>query len=411
MPPTAPVPAPDDGLEALVRQGAQRLRQAALEAEVTEHLGRVRYQRGPAFRGCGTGCRPARALGTGMGAGTTRQPRVRDVPPTVPPFESAIVGRYVRRSRTQARLLSRLSLEGLATGDVEPLFRAPVGETAALSPTGILRLTQEWADEYRLWRSRPLTDRYVCLFADALSLKAGLERETTAVLVVLGVRADGVKVLLARVEGYRESTAARAELLCDLRARGLETAPLLAVGDGALGWWAALDQVYPTTRHQLCCNHRALNVPDELPKRLQRDARAALHGLYEAPTRETGTQRRAELARRLRLQGQTDAAARPERDWEDFVTVFDFTQEHWLHLRTTNPIESVFAGVRLRTNATKRLHVRESALSLVFKPVMRLRTTWRGINGPNQLVLLLAGERVHDGQLTRPHPLTQDAAA
>ena len=397
--PTAPVPAPDDVLEQLVRQGAQRLLAEALEAEVTEHLGRLRYQRGREFRGYRNGYLPARTLGTGMGAVTIRQPRVRDLPADGARFASTIVGRYVRRSRTQGRLLARLYLEGLATGDFEPVFRALIGETAALSPTSILRLKAEWADEYRLWRQRPLRERYVYLWADGLYLKAGLEREKTVVLVILGVRADGVKELLAMTEGYRESTTSWAEVLRDLRDRGLEAAPLLAVGDGALGWWAALDQVYPTTRHQRCWNHRALNILDKLPRRLHAATRPALRALYDAPTRETCTQRRAELAQQLRLQGQADAAACLERDWEDFVAFYDFPQEHWLHLRTTNPIESVFAGVRLRTNAAKRLHVRENALYLVFKLITRLSLTWRGINGPNQLSLLLAGQRFADGKL------------
>jgi putative transposase len=217
MPPTAPVSAPDDAIEQLVRQGAQRLLQQALSTEIDEFLGRLRYQRSEEFRGYRNGHLPARTIGTGMGAVEVRQPRVSDVPAGVEPFRSEIVGRYERRSRTQGRLLARLYLEGLATGDFEPVFRALVGETAALSPASILRLKQEWADEYRLWRGRPITERYAYLFADGLYLKAGLEKEKTAVLVVLGVTADGRKELLAMEEGYRESTASWSELLRGLR--------------------------------------------------------------------------------------------------------------------------------------------------------------------------------------------------
>jgi transposase-like protein len=245
--PTAPVPAPDDTLEQLVRQGAQRLLQQALAAEVDEFLGRLRYQRTGEFRGYRNGHRPARTIGTGMGAVEIRQPRVSDVPQGSEPFRSEIVSRDARRSRTQARLLARLSLEGLATGDFEPVFRALVGETAALSPSSIVRLKVDWEDEYRLWRSRPLTERYVYLIADGIYLKAGQEREKTAVLVILGVRADGRKELLAMEEGYRESTGSWAEVLGGLRDRGMDKAPFLAVGDGSLGLWAALDQVFPAT--------------------------------------------------------------------------------------------------------------------------------------------------------------------
>jgi putative transposase len=411
LPPTAPVPAPDDAIEQLVRQGAQRLLQQALSAEIDEFLGRLRYQRAEEFRGYRNGHLPARTIGTGMGAVEVRQPRVSDVPAGSEPFRSEIVGRYERRSRTQGRLMARLYLEGLATGDFEPVFRALVGETAALSPSSILRLKQEWEDEYRLWRGRPITERYVYIFADGLYLKAGLEKEKTAVLVVLGVTADGRKELLAMEEGYRESTASWSEVLRGLRDRGLAEAPLVGVGDGALGFWAALDQVFPSTRHQRCWNHRSLNVLDKLPRRLHAEARTQLHMIYEAPSRAECARRRAEVCVWLRAQGHVDAADCLERDWEDFVTFFDFPQEHWIHLRTTNPIESVFSGVRLRTDAARRMRVRENALYLVFKLVIRLSLNWRSINAPNQLALLLAGETFADGKLQRQQPTTEGAAA
>ncbi len=218
-------------------------------------------------------------------------------------------------------------------------------------------------------------------------------------LVVIGVREDGQKELLAMDEGYRESTASWLEVLRSLTARGLSQAPLLAVGDGGLGLWAALSQVFPETRHQRCWNHRTLNVLDKLPKRLWSPARAALHELYEAPTREECTRGREAYCQQLRADGQEAAAASLERDWPDFVTFYDFPQEHWLHLRTTNPIESVFSGVRLRTNAARRMHVRENALYLVFKLIHRLSLNWRAINAPNQLSLLLQGHRFVDGRI------------
>jgi transposase-like protein len=399
-------------LEAVAREGARLMLARALEIEREEFLGRLRYERSDDFRGHRNGYLPARTIGTGMGAVDVRVPRVSNVPEGVEPFASEIVERYERRSATQARLLARLYLEGLATGDFEPVFRELVGSTAALSPNSIVRLKQEWADEYRVWRGRPITGRYVYLFADGLYLKAGQEREKTAMLIVIGVRADGRKELLAMEEGYRESTASWVEVLRSLRDRGLLEAPLLAVGDGALGLWAALDQVFPTTRHQRCWNHRTLNVLDKLPRRLHPETRLALHALYAAPTRAECTRLRAELCQRLRLQGQDDAAACLERDWEDFVTFYDFPEEHWVHLRTTNPIESIFSGVRLRTNAARRIRVRENALYLVFKLVTRLSMNWRAINGPNQLTLLLAGESFVDGKLHRDQPThTEDAAA
>jgi len=411
LPPTAPVPAPDDVLEQVVREGAQRMLQAALLEEVESFLGRPKYNRGSEFRGYRNGSLPERTIATGMGSVTIRQPRVSDVPAGVDPFQSEIVSRWERQSRTQLRLFARLYLEGLSSGDFEPVFRALVGETTALSAASILRLRQEWEDEYRLWRGRPLLERYVYIFADGIYLKAGLEKEKTAVLVILGVRADGRKELLAMQQGYRESAASWGELLRDLQSRGLTEPPLLAIGDGGLGFWAALNQVFPATRHQRCWNHRALNIIDKLPKRLQASARGAIKEIYQAPSKAECGRRRAEYCTQLRAQAQGDAADCLERDWDDFVTFYDFPEEHWLHLRTSNPIESIFAGVRLRTDATKRMQVRENALYLVFKLVLRLSTKWHPINGRNQLTLLLAGEIFVDGRLQRSQPTTMEGTA
>ena len=215
-----------------------------------ELLRRSRYQRAPEFRGYRNGHLPERTIGVGMGAVEVRIPRVRDLPQEVAPagFESAIGHRYERRSQTQARLLGRLYLEGLSSGDFEPVFRALVGSAAALSPNSILRLKQEWAQEYQLWRARPLTERYAYLFADGVYLKAGLEQEKTVLLVVIGVRADGRKEPLAIEEGYRESRESWAQVLRSLRDRGMIQPSLLAVGDGGLGLWAALDELFPETR-------------------------------------------------------------------------------------------------------------------------------------------------------------------
>ena len=212
-------------------------------------------------------------------------------------------------------------------------------------------------------------------------------------------------------QGYRESTSSWGELLRELRDRGLTEAPLLAVGNGGLGFWAALDEVYPQTRHQRCWNHRALNVLDKLPRRLHAAARTAIHAPYESASRAECSRLRAEYCTQLRAQGQKDAADCLERDWEDFVTLYDYPEEHWTHLRTSNPIESIFAGVRLRTNAAKRMQVCENALYLVFKLVLRLGTNWRPLNGRNQLGLLLAGERFIDGRLARTQRATTEGTA
>jgi transposase-like protein len=413
LPPTAPVPATDDLLERTVREGAERILAEALRLEVTDFLQRLHYERSDEFRGYRNGHLPARTVGTGMGAVEVRVPRVSTVPKEVAPdgYHSEIVVRYERRSRTQERLLARLYLEGLSSGDFEPVFRALVGDTAALSPNSILRLREEWEAEFGAWRTRRLTERYVYIWADGIYLKAGLEREKTAVLVIIGVRADGRKELLAMEDGYRESTASWAEVLRSLRDRGLVEAPLVAVGDGGLGLWTALNEVYPATRHQRCWNHRAVNILDKLPKRLHARARAALKEVWNAPTREECLRFRNTYLAELRAQGQSKAAACLERDWEDFITFYDFPEEHWRHLRTSNPIESVFAGVRLRTDATKRMRVRENALYLVFKLVTRLSMNWRCLDAPNQLTLLLLDHRFVNGKLQLAQTSQEEAAA
>jgi transposase-like protein len=228
---------------------------------------------------------------------------------------------------------------------------------------------------------------------------------------VIGARADGTKELLALELGYRESTESWATVVRSLRERGL-AAPLVAVGDGGLGLWAALRTVYPSTRHQRCWNHRAMNLADKLPKRLHAEFRARFRALYLAPTRVACEAARDELAFWLHAQAQDPAAETLYRDWDDFTTFYDFPAEHWLHLRTSNPIESVFAGVRLRTNVAKRARVRENALYLVFKIVQRLGQHWRTLNGgATVMTLVLAGARFADGILVGEQPREEVQAA
>jgi transposase-like protein len=319
-----------------------------------------------------------------------------------------VVHRYERASAGTQALFARLYLEGLATGDFEPVFRELVGETTALSPTTSVRLKAHWGDEYATWTQRSLaTHHYAYLWADGVYLGVGSEDEKSALLCVIGAREDGTKELLALELGYRESTQSWQEVLRKLRDRGL-TAPLLAIGDGGLGLWAALDEVFPQTEHQRCWNHRVLNVQDKLPKRLQADARRQLHAMWTAETEAECGRLRDAFVRDLRALGQGPAAETVLRDWADFVRFYHYPKEHWVHLRTSNPVESVFAGVRLRTTAAKRLRTREAALYLVFKIVERLSGTWRALNGgENLMTLVLEGCRFTDGIRTGRVPLDQ----
>ena len=377
---------------------------AALEEEVSAFLGRNHYERGKEFRGYRNGYHPLRELTVGLGPVKVRVPRVAKVPIDVAPqgFQSHIVRRYQRASETTRRLFARLYLEGLATGDFEPVFRELVGETTALSPNAIVRLKEHWGKEYEAWRKRPLWEhRYAYVWADGVYLDAGTEVEKTALLCVVGARDDGEKELLGMDPGYRESKESWAEVLRDLRNRGLE-APLVATGDGALGLWAALDEVYPTTEHQRCWNHRITNVQAKLPKRLQKEARRRLREMAEAPTQKECEELRDRYVTELMAADQRAAAETVLRDWEDFVTLYHYPQEHWIHLRTTNPLESVFSGVRLRTDATRRMRQRDNALYLVFKIVERLSQNWRSLNGgANLMTLVLEGYTFKDGVLQR----------
>ena len=393
-----------DALEAYVREGARKMLAIALEEEVNGFLERDRYQRGKEFRGYRNGYHPPRELTVGLGPVKVRVPRVAKVPAYVAPqgFQSQIVKRYQRASETTKRLFARLYLEGLATGDFEPVFRELVGETTALSPNAIVRLKEHWEQEYEAWRKRPLWEhRYPYVWADGVYLDAGTEVDKMALLCVVGGRDDGEKELLAMEPGYRESKESWAETLRDLCNRGLE-APMVAAGDGALGLWAALDEVYPTTEHQRCWNHRITNVQAKLPKRLQKETRRCLREMAEAPTQQECEELRDRYAAELLAADQRTAAETVLRDWDDFVTFYHYPREHWIHLRTTNPLESVFSGVRLRTDATRRMRRRDNALYLVFKIVERLSQNWRSLNGGgNLMTLVLEGCTFKDGILHR----------
>jgi putative transposase len=390
-----------DELDRLVREGARQMIAAMLEAEADDFLRRARYQRRADARGYRNGYAPERTIGVGVGAIPIRKPRVSDVPPEAAPdgFHSQIIRRHQRLSASAQQLLTRLYLEGISTGDFEPIFRTLLGETAPLSPSSIVRLKADWQAEFTAWQTRQLDgERYLYCWVDGIYLAASQEDEKSALLCVLGLRADGQKELLALGLGYRESAQSWANVLRDLRERGMR-APLLVIGDGALGIWAALDAVWPTCRRQRCWNHRVLNVLDGLPKRLWGQVRHDLRKAATAASRAEAKQLLEAIATDLREAGQAAAAETVLRDLADFLTFYDFPQEHWGHLRTTNPIESIFAGVRLRTNVAKRAPNRENAQYLVFKLIERLSQNWRRITGSNLCQLVLSGRHFVDGQL------------
>lgn len=379
-----------DALDDLAREGARKMLQKALEEELEAHLGRKRYERGEEFRGYRNGHRRERTIGIGTWAVPVKVPRVSDTPADMPAFESAILPKRTRLSMETQKLFARLYLEGLSTGDFEPVFRQLLGETAPLSTNTIVRLKAEWEAEYEAWRNRPLdNDRFIYVWADGIYIGAGLEKENSCLLTLLGARSDGSKELIAMELGYRESIASWSDVLRSLRDRGLR-APLVLIGDGNLGIWGAQSEVWPQTRRQRCLNHRALRVLDKLPKHMEPEVTARMSELYHAPTKASCENKRDELMAWLRSERQEPAAETVLRDWDDFTTFYDFPQDHWLHLRTTNPLESIFSGVRVRTDAAKRARRRENALYLVFKVVQRLGRNWRSLNGGPTLMQQVA---------------------
>lgn len=292
-----------------------------------------------------------------------------------------------------------LYLEGLSSGDFEPVFRAILGETVGLSSSTVIKLKEDWKNEYEEWKQRKLSSEYyVYIWVDGVYIKAGLSREKTALLCVIGVREDGAKELLSIGEGYRESRESWAEVLRDLKNRGMNC-PRLAVGDGALGFWAALREVYPDCAEQRCWNHKIMNVMDKLPKSMQEETKKRLREIYKADTRKQCEEWCRLYAEELRVRNYNDAADTLLKDLANLTTFYDFPKIHWIHIRTTNPIESVFCGVKNRTNVAKRFRKRENGKYMVFKLIQRLSINWLPIKGKDLIPLLKEGARFVDGIL------------
>jgi len=347
---------------------------------------------------------PERQVMTGAGPLEVKQPRVRDrrgqADESSITFSSKILPPYLRRSKTIEELLPWLYLRGISTGDFQQALEALVGPDAiGLSASTITRLTRAWSEELEEWNRRDLSNKeYVYLWADGIHFNIRLEEERQCILVVMGATQDGKKELVGVLDGYRESEQSWYELLVDLKARGLKKAPRIAVGDGALGFWAALRKVFPTTTEQRCWVHKTANVLNKLPKSAQAKAKAALHEIWMAETKKS-----AEDA--LELFTEKYNAKYPQavtclvKDRDVLLAFYDFPAEHWLHLRTTNPIESTFATVRLRQRRTKGSGSSVACLAMVFKLALCAQKKWRRLNGHQQIFKLIEGHRFVDGIL------------
>jgi putative transposase len=325
-------------------------------------------------------------------------------------FRSVILPPWCRRSPKVAEVLPLLYLHGLSTGDFVPALEAFFGSAAGLSAAAITRLVGAWQAEYETFCRRDLSEvDFVYLWADGVHFRVRLEQARLCCLVVVGVRADGTKELVAVVDGERESTDSWAELLRDLRRRGMR-APVVAVGDGALGLWAALRDVFPATRHQRDWVHKLANVLGCLPKAVQAGARRALAEIRDAPDREHAERAIAALVGDYGVKWPK-AVAKITDDAEELLCFFDFPAEHWLHLKTSNPIESTFSSVRARTRVTKGPGSKAAGLAMAFKLLEAAQDRWRAVNGPHLVALVRAGAMFDKGVMVeRPDEVQEDAA-
>jgi putative transposase len=411
------IPAPSrDVLTEILHAGAQRLLAQAIDAEVAawiERHGEVVDEAGRR-QVVRNGHHPGRTILTGVGPVEIRQPRVHDrrivdadedgqsldaAGRPIERFHSAILPPYLRKTKAVEELIPWLYLKGVSTGDFSEALQALVGPQAAgLSATTITRLIGTWQQDYAAWSRRSLEDRqYVYLWADGIHFNIRLEEDRQCILVLMGATAEGKKELVAVADGYRESEQSWRQLLLDCKQRGLVIDPKLAVGDGALGFWKALRQVYPATREQRCWVHKAANVLDKLHKRVQGKAKEMLHAIWMAPTRAAAEQAFAAFVEMFGAK-YPGAVACLQKDRDVLLTFYDFPAEHWVHLRTTNPIESTFATVRLRHRRTKGNGSRVACLAMVFKLCESAARKWRTLNGAKLLPDVIAGVRFVDGE-------------
>lgn len=393
-----------DPLSELLRSGARQLIQQAVEAELQELLARVADRRLPDGRAAviRNGYLPEREIQTGIGPVTVRIPKVRTRSGEPVTFRSALVPPYVRKARSLEAALPWLYLKGISSGEMASALEVLVGpEAKGLSASTVARLKRTWAEDYAAWRRRRLDrDRWVYLWVDGIYSGLRAEHARLCALVVIGVNERGEKHFLAIEDGVRESTQSWREVLLDLKARGLNT-PKLAVGDGAMGFWAALEEVYPDTRQQRCWMHKTANMLNKLPKSAQPKAKQALHEIWRAETREDAE---SALDRFIRTyEPKYPRVARCLlKDREELMSFYDFPAQHWQSLRTTNPIESTFGTIRHRTRRSKGCLTRDGMLHMMFKLGLCAEGKWRRLRGFGYLAKVIRGVKFKDGvEVTR----------
>ncbi len=393
-----------DVLAEILRDGACQMLSKAIEAEVGDYIADHAHLRDAEGRRLvvRNGHASERAIQTGLGAIAVKQPRVNDKRIDEDGnrirFTSRILPPYLRKTKSIEELIPWLYLRGISTGDFNQALAALLGPDApGLSASTVVRLKKVWEQEHKAWSKRSLADkRYVYWWVDGIYFNIRLEEDRQCILVIMGATESGKKELIAIQDGYRESEQSWTELLLDLKSRGLDIGPQLAVGDGALGFWKALRKVYSQSREQRCWVHKTANVLNKLPKRLQPKAKGMLHNIWMAETR-----REANKAFNLFVESYQakypEAATCLKKDRDELLAFYDFPAEQWMHIRTTNPIESTFATVRLRTKRTKGCGSRVACLSMVFKLTKCAEKTWRALNGSTLLPDVIRGAEFVDG--------------
>lgn len=395
-------------LDEIIREGARRMLQTAIDTEVDEFIsahadrcdeqGRRRVVR--------NGRLPSREILSGAGPLEVSQPRVRDKSPQKADrvtFSPSVLPRYLRRTKAIEELIPWLYLKGISTGDFSEALQSLVGEQAkGLSANVVVRLKEQWSSEYDDWSRRNLSkEQYVYVWADGIHVNVRLEDDANkrqCILVLMGATADGRKELIALQDGYRESKQCWKELLLDVQQRGLSVVPKLAIGDGALGFWAALREVFPQTAEQRCWFHKSGNVLSKLPKSVQPRAKSDLHNIWQAETREAANDAFDHFLEKYDAKYPA-ACECLRKDRDVLLTFYDFPAKHWAHIRTTNPIESTFATIRLRHRRTKGSGSRRTSLAMMFKLSESASKKWRRLRGHEQVIHVLQGHPIINGIL------------
>lgn len=395
-------------LDEIIHEGARKLLMVALKGEVQEYLAQAADHRDEAGHALAVrnGYGKERRILAGAGELRVRAPRVNDKRTDDNGercrFTSQLLPPYLRRTKNMEDFLPYLYLKGISTGDFSDALSSLVGQDArGLSAGTISRLKQVWEQEHDQWRQRDLSDKqYIYIWVDGIYCGVRMESEKQCILVILGATSDGNKELLAVMDGYRESEESWLTILRDLKSRGLTIAPSLATGDGALGFWKALRKEYPTTREQRCWKHKICNVLDKMAKGVQGQAKLMLHDIYNAESRKSALRACNHFCDVYRAK-YAKAVACLEKDRNELLTFFDFPAEHWKHVRTTNPIESTFATVRLRTKRTRNCGSRTTTFTMVFKLVQLASRRWHQLNALPLILKVVKGCEFKDGVLIK----------